>query len=98
MQTDRQARIDYQLEQLEQRKVELEAAQKAQEEYFQSEAYERDVHNRMEDLWEQKAQREGRTYTRKPFIGALERAQQAEQQRQREIAALKERLAILEQK
>ena len=82
--TEKQARIAYQLEQLEKRQAEMEAAQKAREEYLNSEAYERDIHEHMEDLWEAKAQREGRTYQRKPFVGAL--------------AALKERLAALEQK
>ncbi len=96
--TEREVRITYQQEQLAQRQAELEAAQKANEEYMQTEAYEREQHERYEDMWEAKAKREGFAYTRKPFIGALERAQQAEQAKQREIAALKERLAVLENK
>ena len=96
--TEKQARINYQQEQIAKRQAEIDAAQKANEEYMQTEAYEREQHERYEDMWEQKAKREGFAYTRKPFIGALERQQQAEQAKQREIAALKERLAALEQK
>ena len=64
--------------------------------YRQTEAYEREVWELKEDQWEQKARKEGRPYTRKPFIGALERQQQAEIAKQREIAELKEKLARLE--
>ena len=64
--------------------------------YRQTEAYQREQWERQQDQWERKAKKEGWTYKRKPFIGALERQQQAEQAKQREIAELKERLAILE--
>lgn len=70
----------------------------AQEEmdYRQTDAYQREQWERQQDQWERKAKKEGWTYKRKPFIGALERQQQAEQAKQREIAELKERLATLE--
>lgn len=65
--------------------------------YRQTEAYQREQWERQQDRWARKAKKEGWTYQRKPFVGALERQQQAEQAKQREIAELKERLAILEQ-
>lgn len=64
--------------------------------YRQSEEYKRKQWEADQDRWEAKARREGWSYTRKPFIGALERQQQAELAKQREIAELKERLAKLE--
>ncbi|GEM_PF-5717987 len=70
----------------------------AQEEmdYRKTDAYHREQWERQQDQWERKAKKEGWTYHRKPFIGALERQQQAEQAKLREIAELKERLATLE--
>jgi hypothetical protein len=65
-------------------------------EYRQSEAYQREQWEKEQDRWEAKAKREGWSYTRKPFIGALERQKQAELAKQREIAELKEKLAKLE--
>lgn len=64
--------------------------------YRQTEAYQREQWEKDQDRWEQKAKKEGWNYTRKPFVGALERQQQAEQAKQREIAELKEKLAKLE--
>lgn len=64
--------------------------------YRQTEAYQREQWEREQDRWERKAKKEGWHYTRKPFIGALERQQQEEIAKQREIAELKERLAKLE--
>lgn len=64
--------------------------------YRQTDAYQRERWERQQDLFEAKARREGWKYTRKPFVGAIERQQQAEQAKQREIAQLKERLAELE--
>lgn len=74
----------------------LEAAQQEQTEYLKSEEYKREVWEKDQDQWEAKARREGWHYTRRPFDGALERQQQADQARLREIAELKERLAKLE--
>lgn len=74
----------------------LEAAQQEQTEYLKSEEYKREVWEKDQDRWEAKARREGWHYTRRPFVGALERQQQADQARLREIAELKERLAKLE--
>lgn len=64
--------------------------------FRQTDAYARQQWERCEDQWEKKARREGWAYTRRPFIGALERQQQAEMAKQREIAELKEKLAKLE--
>ena len=64
--------------------------------YRETDAYQRERWERQQDLFEAKAKKEGWVYKRKPFLGAIERQQQAEQARQREIAQLKERLAELE--
>ena len=75
------------------------AAETAKEmEYRQSEEYQRKQWEAEQDRWEAKARREGWHFTRRPFVGALERQQQAELARQREIAELKERLAKLEER
>lgn len=73
------------------------AAETAKEmEYRQSEEYQRKQWEADQDRWEAKARKEGWHFTRRPFVGALERQQQAELAKQREIAELKERLAKLE--
>lgn len=66
--------------------------------YRQSEEYQRKQWEADQDRWEAKAKKEGWHYSRRPFIGALERQQQAELAKQREIAELKERLAKLEER
>lgn len=93
----REELIKLQSEQINQRSAELEQADKEREAYLQSEQYQREQWEKYQDLWEEKARKEGWKYTRKPFVGALERLQQEEIARQREIAELKERLAKLEQ-
>lgn len=63
--------------------------------YRQSEEYQRKQWEADQKRWLDKARREGWTYTPRPFVGALERQQQAEEARKREIAELEERLAAL---
>ena len=92
----KEERIALQQERISQRSAELEQADKEREAYLQSEQYQREQWEKYQDLWEEKARKEGWHYSRKPFIGALERLQQEEIARQREIAELKERLAKLE--
>ncbi len=64
--------------------------------YRQSEEYNRKQWEAEQDRWEAKAKKEGWHYSRRPFIGALERAQQAEEAKQRRIAELREELERLE--
>lgn len=75
---------------------EFEKCQQAEREYLKSEQHEREAHEQYEDLWEQKAKREGWKYTRKPFVSAADRQRMAEEAKQQEIAYLKEKLAKLE--
>ena len=74
----------------------LAAMQAEQENYMQSEQYERDVWEAKEDAWERKAKKEGRTYVRKPFVSALQRQRMEEQAKQEEIAYLQQRLKALQ--
>lgn len=96
--TERETRMAYQAEQAAKQKADFEKRMEDQEAYMQSEEYLRDQHDAYEKLWAAKAQKEGWQYTPKPFKGALQRKQESEQQREAEIAYLKERLAALEQK
>ena len=69
--------------------------QAEQEEYLQSEQYQRDMWEHYQDLWEKKAKKGGYTYERKPFISAADRQRIAEQTKQQEIAFLEEKLKAL---
>lgn len=73
-----------------------EAAEEAS--FRETEAYKRQEWEAMQKLWQEKAKKENWAFERKPFVGALERQQQAELAKQREIAELKERLAQLEER
>ncbi len=84
-----------QAENIAKRQAELAKGKEEYEAYLQSEQHERDVWEQQQDLWEAKAKREGWNYTRQPFIGALERKQMAEAEKQRQIAELEEKLKTL---
>ena len=87
----------YQQEKIAERKAELEKAQKEQEDYLQSEQYQRDIWEHQQDLWAKKAKKEGWNYERKPFISAYEKQQQEQHAKQAEIAFLKAKLKALEE-
>ncbi len=70
-----------------------EAAEEA--DFRKTEEYQRQEWEKMQDLWQKKAEKEGWAFKRQAFTGALERQQQAEEARKREIAELEERLAAL---
>ncbi len=84
-----------QAENIAKRQAELAKGKEEYEAYLQSGQHERDVWEQQQDLWEAKAKREGWNYTRQPFIGALERKQMAEAEKQRQIAELEEKLKTL---
>ena len=92
---DKKDLINYQKESLAQRQAELAKGKEEYEAYLQSEQHERDIWEQQQDLWEAKAKKEGWHYTRKPFIGALERQQIAEAEKKRQIAELEEKLKSL---
>lgn len=96
--TERETRMAFQAEQAAKQKADFERRQQEHQNYLESEEYQRDQHDAYEKLWAAKAQKEGWQYTPKPFKGALQRKQESEQQREAEIAYLKERLAQLENK
>ncbi|MBQ8153818.1 MAG: hypothetical protein IJ069_09095 [Prevotella sp.] len=73
----------------------LKASKQAQMDYLESEDYERDCWEKNEDMWEQKARKEGWHYTRKPFVSALDRQEAADQRKAQKIAELEEKLRIL---
>ncbi len=84
-----------QAENIAKRQAELAKGKEEYEAYLQSEQHERDIWEHQQDLWEAKAKKEGWHYTRKPFIGALERQQIAEAEKKRQIAELEEKLKSL---
>lgn len=85
----------YQQEQIANRQAELEQSQKEHEEYLASESYQRDQWEKYQDLWEEKARKEGWHYTRKPFVSTLQKQQTAEQEKKEKIAFLEEQLKAL---
>lgn len=85
----------YQAQQTKEREEQLERLQQENQDYLQSEAYQRESWEKYQDLWEQKAKKEGWHYTRKPFVSAADRQRVAEQSRQQEIAYLEEKLKAL---
>lgn len=92
---DKKTLTQIQAENLAQRQAELAKGKEEYEAYLQSEQHERDIWEQQQDLWEAKAKKEGWHYTRQPFIGALERKQMAEAEKQRQIAELEEKLKAL---
>ena len=93
--TQDEARRAYQEEKAQEWKEDLERSKKELEEYHASEEHQRHVHEAQEKRWVEKAKREGWKYTPKPFVGALERQQMAEAEKQRLIAELEEKLKAL---
>ena len=91
----RQELIAYQQECLDKRKAELEQAEKERQDYLNSEQYLRDCWEHQQDLWEQKAKKEGWHYTRQPFVSEYEKQQQEQQKTREEIAFLQKRLKEL---
>lgn len=85
----------YQAQQTKEREEQLERLQQENQDYLQSEAYQRESWEKYQDLWEQKAKKEGWHYTRKPFVSAADRQRVAEQSRQQEIAYLEEKIRAL---
>lgn len=92
----REALRQHQSESAKKRKEDLEKAQEEQEKYLESEQYKRDVWEAGQDAWERKAKKEGWTYERKPFIGAIERKRMEQQTKEQEIAYLREKISQLE--
>lgn len=85
----------YQREKAKERREQLAKLQQEEKEYKESEAYKRDVWEHHQDVWERKAKKEGWTYTRQPYVSALDRQKMAEQEKQQEIAFLEEKLKAL---
>lgn len=85
----------YQAQQAKEREEQLERLQQENQDYLQSEAYQRESWEKYQDLWEQKAKKEGWHYTRKPFVSAADRQRVAEQSRQQEIAYFEEKIKAL---
>lgn len=85
----------YQAERMAERQAELDTAQKEMDEYLNSEQYERDKWEKYEDYWEAKARKEGWTYTRKPFVSALQRQAANDLKTREEIAHLEEKIRML---
>lgn len=87
----------HQTKTIKERQAELEKLQQEQEDYLQSEQYQRDCWEHYQDHWEQKAKKEGWTYERKPFVSAADRQRMAEQAKQQEIAFLQEKIKALQE-
>lgn len=85
----------YQREKAQERREQLAKLQQEEKEYRESEQYKRDVWEHHQDLWERKAKKEGWTYTRQPYVSALDRQRMQEQEKQQEIAFLEEKLKTL---
>ena len=85
----------YQREKAQERREQLAKLQQEEKEYKESEQYKRDVWEHHQDLWERKAKKEGWTYTRQPYVSALDRQKMQEQEKQQEIAYLEEKIKAL---
>ncbi len=85
----------YQRAKAKERREQLAKLQQEEKEYKESEQYKRDVWEHHQDMWERKAKKEGWTYTRQPYVSALDRQRMQEQEKQQEIAFLEEKLKAL---
>ena len=94
----RESLRQFQAEQAEKRKAELEKNQQELKDYLESEQYQRDCWEHQQDLWEAKARKEGwiDRFKRQPFVSTLEKEQQKQQTKQEQIAFLKAKLQELE--
>ncbi len=91
----REALRNYQKESLNKRKEELDRQQAEYQAFLESEDYQREIWEKGQDRWEQKAKKEGWHYTRVPFVSQREKQEQAENARLQRVSALKEELKCL---